>query len=172
MTFFRRVTSLIVLSCVVPVVDASEGMELTISHDGRSISEPNTVVVTLSNKSGREVFAYRDHSAFSKPQGRLTGAWFKITDSFNRPVVYKGRSVFFGAPSASAFIRLEPGETVSVSVDLSREYELPIAGKVAVATSVAVYDRVPEIMPNGESEDLPYESVKSNVESFYVAKPA
>lgn len=149
---------------------ASGGVSLVLTHEGRDSSAPNTVAITLSNGTERDVFIYGYESAFAQPQGRTTSNWFRIKDSFDKDVPYKGRYVVSGAPPPSQFTRIRPGEHLDTTVDLSREYELPPAGSITVKTSVAVYDRIPTILPTGESEAVPYESIESNAATFAVVR--
>jgi hypothetical protein len=124
--------------------------------------------MTLSNGTDHDLFLYGYNSAFEKPDGRMTSAWFDIKDAFGRPVTYKGRYVVSGAPPASAFTRIRPGTVLDGTVDLSMEYELPPAGSIDISTGVALYGRIPGIDVNGEMESVPHESVESNVFSFAV----
>jgi hypothetical protein len=128
--------------------------------------------MTLSNGTYHDVFLLDYNSAFAKPDGRMTSAWFDIKDAFGRPVTYKGRYVVSGAPPPSAFTRISPGSRLDGTVDLAREYELPPAGSISVTTGVALYDRVPGIDANGEMESVPHESIDSNVLSFAVVHVA
>jgi Lysine-specific metallo-endopeptidase len=156
----------------VPSVYATASVELLLAHDGRNPAAPNTVTMTLSNSADHDVFLLDQNSAFAKPDGRTTSNWFNIKDAFGRTVSYKGRYVVMGPPAASEFTRIRPGANVEASVDLSREYVLPIAGSVSVSTSVAIYDRLPGIDSNGEMENVPYESIESNVVSLAVVHVA
>jgi len=147
---------------------ANGRVSLALAHDGSDPSAPNTVVVTLSNATDHDVFIYGYESVFAKPEGRTTSNWLRIRDAFDKDVPYKGRYVVSGAPPPSQFTRIRPGEHLDTKVDLSREYQLPPAGPITVKTSVAVYERIPAVLPNGESETVPYESIKSNAATFVV----
>jgi hypothetical protein len=151
---------------------ASSGISLSLTYDGRDPSVPNTVALTLSNGTGHDIFIYSYNSAFAQPEGRTTSNCFNITDAFGHEVDYKGRYVVMGAPPPSLFTRIRPGEHLDARVDLSLEYELPPAGSITVKTRVAIYDRVPTILPSGESESIPHESIESNAASFVAVRNA
>ena len=149
---------------------AGNEVSLSLAHDGRDASAANSVALTLSNGTDHDIFVYGYNSVFAQPDGRTTSNWLSVTDAFGNEVLYKGRYVVMGAPPPSLFIRIRSGEHLDVKVDLSREYDLPPAGSVTVKTSVAIYERIPVILPNGESESIPHESVESNTATFVVAR--
>ncbi|HVI54157.1 MAG TPA: M35 family metallo-endopeptidase [Luteibacter sp.] len=149
---------------------AGNEVSLSLAHDGRDASAANSVALTLSNGTEHDIFIYGYNSVFAQPDGRTTSNWLSVTDAFGHEVAYKGRYVVMGAPPPSLFIRIRSGEHLDVKVDLSREYDLPPAGSVTVKTSVAIYERIPAILPNGESESIAHESVESNTATFVVAR--
>jgi hypothetical protein len=147
---------------------ASGGVSLVLAHDGNDFSAANKVTITLSNGTEHDLFLYGYESAFAQPDGRTTSNWFTIKDAFDHDVPYKGRYVVSGAPPPSEFTWIRPGEHLDAEVDLSREYELPPAGSISVKTNVAVYERIPGILPTGESETVPYKSIESNTATFFI----
>lgn len=167
-----RVAFTAAMWCFAASAYAGVGVSLFMAHDGRDPSAPNTVALTLSNGTDHDVFIYGYESAFAQPEGRTTSNWLKIRDTFDHEVLYKGRYVVSGAPTPSQFTRIRPGEHIDAKVDLAREYEMPPAGSITVKTSVAIYDRIPAMLPNGESESVPYESIKSNAATFVVVRTA
>jgi hypothetical protein len=157
---------------VASAAGAQGRIHLTVVHDSRDVSAPNSVAVTLLNSTDHDIFIYGYNSAFEMPEGRTTSNWFDVSDAFGHSVQYKGRFVYSGPPQPSAFLRIGPGTSLYSKVDLAREYELPVGGAVNVSTDVAVYERIPQITRDGESESLPHTSVKSNVVTFAVVQVA
>jgi len=155
---------------VVPAGYAGSGVSLSLSHDGRDASAANSVALSLSNGTDHDIFVYGYNSVFAQPDGRTTSNWLSVTDAFGHEVPYKGRYVVMGPPPPSLFIRIRSGEHLDAKVDLSREYDLPPAGSVTVKTSVAIYERVPVILPSGESESIPHESIESKAATFVAAR--
>jgi len=169
MNLGTRLTAWMIMSFAGSAFGAEPTARLFVSYDGANPSAPNTVSVSLSNPSDRDVFVYTYQTAFAKPDGRTTGNWFAVEDAFGNEVPYKGRFVVSGTPTPSEYTRIRPGSSVTATIDLSREYELPNAGEVHVSTQVALYEKIPPTLASGEVENIPYELITSNSISFFVA---
>lgn len=165
----KRVVILTALSLawLSPGASASSAT-ITISRDATTASSANRVDILLQNESDHDIYLIGYLSALTKPEGRTTGNWLRITDSFGREVPYVGRYVRNGAFSPSAFMKVPVGGRIEGSVDLAREYDLPPAGEITVSTTISVHDRVARILPSGENESIPSEVITSNELTFPV----
>ncbi|WP_089974156.1 hypothetical protein [Luteibacter sp. UNCMF331Sha3.1] len=120
------------------------------------------------------ILAY--HSVFALPDGRTTGRWIHVTDASGNDVAYTGRSVLIRSPGPASYTRIPSGESISADIDLSREYALPTTAtatvnvnvnvNVNVQSGIEVLDRIPALDEYGEPENVPSESVESNVLSI------
>lgn len=149
---------------VVPGV--SPAATVTIERDASHASSANRIDVVLHNDTKRDIFVVGYNSVLEKPDGRTTGNWLHVTDSFGREVPYRGRYVVSGPVSTESFMQVAPGESIRGSVELSREYELPPAGTVTVSTTIATYSTVPALLPTGDTEGATADLVTSNELTF------
>lgn len=168
MRYARWIAAIAAVWLAAPSAFANDRPRLVLAHDERDSSAPNVVSLSLINDTGHDVFIYGYNSALITPEGRTTSHWFVVEDVFGNPLHYKGRFVKSAPPAPSEFTRVPSGSTIRSKVDLSQEYDVPAASLIRVSTSVAVYDQLPALLNSGESESVPYESIKSNAVSFTV----
>jgi hypothetical protein len=141
---------------------------ITVSRDASRASPSNTVNFSLHNVSNHDIYVVGYNSVLAKPEGRTTGNWLTITDSFGHEVNYVGRYVVNGPLDESSFLAVAPGKALEASVDLAREYDLPPAGLVNVSTTMAIFERMPTLLPDGNYEGPAAELVESNELTFPV----
>jgi len=139
-------------------------VELSISPNGT----PNGVRLVATNFGPADAYILAYHSVFALPDGRTTGRWIHVTDASGNDVAYIGRSVLIRSPGPASFTRIPSGESISADIDLSREYALPTTATatVNVQSGIEVLDRIPALDEYGEPENVPSESVESNVLSI------
>lgn len=122
------------------------------------------ITIEAKNDGDSDAFLLKSKTPFSQPQGRLTGNWLSVKDAFGNAVPYRGRSVLEREISLDSFIRLRPGEGISVEVDMPREYAIPSAGSFEVRFSTIVYtspfetDRDGELLADADGNDTLIES--------------
>lgn len=85
------------------------------------------VRVTLSNTSGTVQHLLR----WRTPLDGIDTSLFDVTRD-GQPVRYLGRSVKRAAPVPADFVRLDPGASLSKTVELSRLYEMSVTGSYTI----------------------------------------
>lgn len=122
------------LSCffsVVPLAFAQQNQEIEIVLQSRLPSygndTPLIIDFTLTNRSGSPIRVLR----WTTPINGVSGEIFSVTRG-SQPIQYIGRLVKRGEPTEADFINIEPGQSISVPVDLSLYYAIYEAGNYAV----------------------------------------
>ena len=85
------------------------------------------VRVTLTNTSGSAHYLLR----WRTPLDGIQASLFEVRRD-GQPVVYLGRRIKRAAPGPADYLRLEPGATVTQTVELSRLYEMSVTGAYTV----------------------------------------
>ncbi|MES1242629.1 MAG: M35 family metallo-endopeptidase [Acidobacteriota bacterium] len=115
------------------------GLSITIESEKTFVAdaEPAVVRVTLRNDGAQELSVLRWQTPLEGMQSNL----FEVLLD-GRPVAYTGRLYKRAEPTAADYLRLAPGTSATVEVDLSRFYDLSRTGEYAVSY------RFPEIASN------------------------
>ena len=103
---------------------------------------------TLTNRAAYGVWVLK----WNTPLDRIESNCFVVTRD-NEPVRYDGILVQRGDPVGNEYVHLDPGETVSNTVDLSITYPINQAGEYQVAARLRIHDvaREPVEIPRPRS---------------------
>jgi peptidyl-Lys metalloendopeptidase len=109
---------------------AAGGLSATIESDKAFLtdSEPAIVRVTLRNDGTQDASVLRWQTPLQGVQSNL----FEVLLD-GRPVAYTGRLYKRPAPTAADYIRLAPGTSTAIEIDLSRYYDLSRTGEYSVS---------------------------------------
>ena len=91
-------------------------------------NEPVTLKFTLQNHSDEALYFLKWYT----PLEGISGKIFRI-ERDGQLIPYEGILAMRAAPSPEAYIHLEPGESVSAEVDLSKAYDFSQPGKYTIA---------------------------------------
>jgi peptidyl-Lys metalloendopeptidase len=105
------------------------GLSITVESDKAFVAEaePAVVRVTLSNGSAQDLSVLRWQTPL---QGVRSNLFEVLLDG--RPVTYTGRLYKRPAPKAEDYLRLAPGSSTTVEVDLSSYYDMSRTGEYSV----------------------------------------
>ncbi|RUW27360.1 peptidase M35 [Mesorhizobium sp. M4B.F.Ca.ET.215.01.1.1] len=116
---------------LVPLAFAQQNQEIEIVLQSRLTSygndTPLTIVFTLTNRSGSPIRVLR----WTTPIDGVSGQIFSVTRG-SQPIQYIGPLVKRAEPTEADFIDIEPGRSISATVDLSLYYAIYEAGNYAV----------------------------------------
>lgn len=125
------VLSLLSFLSIIPFAFAQQGREIEIVLQSRLSSYGNDTPIiidfTLTNRSGGSIRVLR----WSTPLKGVSGDIFLVTRG-SQPIQYVGRLVKRGEPTEADFITIEPGQSITVPVDLSLYYAIYEAGNYTV----------------------------------------
>jgi peptidyl-Lys metalloendopeptidase len=108
---------------------ASATVNVTLTPVQPSVGRGDNVLVkvTLSNTSDQAQHLLR----WRTPLNGVETSLFEVQRD-GQPVRYLGRRIKRGAPGPADYLRLEPGATVSQTVELSRLYEMSVTGSYTI----------------------------------------
>lgn len=116
---------------LVPLAFAQQNQEIEIALRSRLSSygndTPLTIVFTLTNRSGSPIRVL----SWTTPINGVSGEIFSVTRG-SQPIQYIGRLVKRAEPTEADFINIEPGQSISATVDLSLYYAIYEAGNYRV----------------------------------------
>lgn len=117
--------------CAAPA--AAGGLSVTLDSSKAFVGsgEPATVRVTLHNDSAEEVSFLR----WQTPLRGVDGNLFDVRLD-GESVAYLGRMVKRAEPTATDYLRLAPGASATVEVDLARYYDMSRSGEYSVGYRV------------------------------------
>ena len=101
------------------------------------LGEPIVVRFALHNASSRTLYALKWYT----PREGVLGDIFRVTRD-GQELVYLGRLVKRGSPTASDYVKLDPGGSTSANVDIGPPYQIATAGAYAVAFRSVIHDVV------------------------------
>ncbi|WP_210215167.1 hypothetical protein, partial [Mesorhizobium sp. M4B.F.Ca.ET.089.01.1.1] len=108
---------------LVPLAFAQQNQEIEIVLQSRLTSygndTPLTIVFTLTNRSGSPIRVLR----WTTPIDGVSGQIFSVTRG-SQPIQYIGPLVKRAEPTEADFIDIEPGRSISATVDLSLYYAI------------------------------------------------
>jgi peptidyl-Lys metalloendopeptidase len=91
------------------------------------LDEPLAVQWSLTNGSDKPLYVLR----WQTPLAGIEANIFAVSRN-GQPVMYTGRLIKRPAPGPEDFIKLEPGETISTTVDISAAYDMTVRGEYTV----------------------------------------
>lgn len=145
---------------VIPLAFAQQNQEIEIVLQPRLSSYGNDTPIivdfTLTNRSGSAIRVLR----WTTPINGVSGEIFSVTRG-SQPIQYIGRLVKRGEPTEADFFNIEPGQSISVPVDLSLYYAIYEAGNYAVT-----YDTEGVGLLTGRPGALRRAAVVSNATTF------
>lgn len=122
---------------------------------------------TITNKAREPIDVLRYQTPFVAADGVLPSPLFQVHDDSGAAVAYTGKNLKFVGAQDSSFIHLASGESVTIEVDLARDYALKNGHyKVTYVPSPVV--RYPLKTRSLDLEHLPRSSLESNELSIWV----
>lgn len=100
---------------------------LTVERTEFKGDEPLAIQWSLTNDASEPVYVLRWHT----PLDGLEANIFAVTRD-GKPVPYVGKLIKRPAPGPEDFLKLEPGETVTATVDISAAYDMTETGNYTV----------------------------------------
>ncbi len=153
-----------------PVFNRKQGPEMRFTLEARQSYVPGSPVsirFTIENLTAGPLYVLKWYTPLEGIKGRI----FKVTRD-GAEVLYEGPMVKRANPVRDDYVRIGPGESVSVVVDLSMVYDLTKAGEYRVEFSGRVYDAaveektLPRPMDKHQGVD-----VSGNAVTFRVSRP-
>ncbi|MCX7894763.1 MAG: M35 family metallo-endopeptidase [Thermoanaerobaculum sp.] len=133
--------------------------ELSMDRVEVRADEPLTLQWSLTNQGDAPLYVLR----WQTPLDGIEGNIFAVKRN-GEPVRYTGKLIKRPAPSPEDFIRLEPGETLSTTVDITSAYAMRASGQYTVrfrSERLVVREQL-------EGPDLQAVAVRSNEISFWL----
>ncbi|MBM7128680.1 hypothetical protein [Dyella mobilis] len=110
---------------MIDVVHADDSLRVTLSEPTKvADKQTGVVILTLTNDGSAPVEVLKWKSPFVAAGRALPNDLFVIKDANGAQVPYTGSFAKFVGMTADSFIHLGPGQSVSASVDLSKDYAL------------------------------------------------
>lgn len=135
----------VIVAALWAVPAAAGGLSVAIESDRAFLAdaEPAVVRVTLSNGDAQDLHVLR----WQTPLRGVESNIFEVLVD-GQPVAYTGRLYKRPAPTAEDYLRLAPGTSATVEVDLSRYYDMSRTGEYSIRYRVPVQDAVSNIESN------------------------
>ena len=109
------------------------------SRESYNVGQSVRIGFRIENVSNDKVWILIWYTPFEGIKGKI----FQVTRDGN-PVPYQGRMVKRGDPRPEDYVRIDPGASRSIDVDLSSAYDLSIPGTYQVTFKGRIYDVVKE----------------------------
>lgn len=101
--------------------------ELQVDRAELRADEPMAIRWSLTNEGDQPLYVLR----WTTPLAGIEGNIFAVTRN-GEPVMYTGKLIKRPAPGPEDFVKLEPGETLSTTVDISAAYDMGVTGHYTV----------------------------------------
>lgn len=135
----KRILLGLILTCTATIAigtTPSSSLEVVLSHpESRQEAESGVVIFTMINRGNEPVYVLKLQTPLnSNLDGKLLNDIFDVRDGNEKKVKYT--SMFVSAIiNASSYIKINPGETLSRKIDLSKSYDLHSSGPFKVRFS-------------------------------------
>lgn len=126
MSKYYKASALVLALVAAGAVQAAQSLKVTIAEPADSTAkQTGEVEVTLKNDGDEPVDILKVLSPFAQiPTGGLAGDIFSIKDSRGHRVPYRGDSGKYLNFTTDDFVHLLPGQSISKTVDLAKDYAL------------------------------------------------
>lgn len=118
---------LLALTLFVSVAHAQISVTIKVDRNTYLVNEPVTAVVSITNRSGRELFFH------SEASGRVTKSWldFALRESGGKSLTRVHKGIFRAA-------KLPPGQTIARRVNLSSLYRIARSGNFSTNAKITI----------------------------------
>lgn len=118
---------MLALALCASISHAQISVTMKVDRNTYLVNEPVTAVVSITNRSGRELFFH------SEAKGRMARSWldFALRESGGRALTRVNKGVFRAA-------KLPPGQTISRKVKLSSLYRIARSGNFSTNAKVTI----------------------------------
>jgi hypothetical protein len=122
----RKLCALVLALATAGVAHATQSLKVTLAEPSDApADQTGKIQVTLTNDGDEPIDILKPLTPFAQgPANGLAGGIFNVKDAQGRRVAYWGDSGKYVGFTASDFIHLLPGQSLSKTVDLAPVYEL------------------------------------------------
>ncbi|HUB89498.1 MAG TPA: M35 family metallo-endopeptidase [Dyella sp.] len=124
-------------------LDASERLSVVLSKpDSARDADAGAVVVTITNKSSEPLFLPKFRTPLNKVDGHIHGHFMDVKNDEGKQAEFIGIFVDILPVGMSFYTRIEPGQSLSGTIKLSRDYDLSEGGNFKVSYEQPFEDNV------------------------------
>lgn len=119
--------SMLALALFASIANAQISVTMKVERDTYLVNEPVTAVVSITNRSGRELFLH------SKPMGKIAKSWldFALRRTGEQNLTRYNKGVFRAA-------KIPPGQTIARRVNLSQLYRISQSGNFTTNALITI----------------------------------